>query len=245
MKCILLCAGYARRLFPLTKNVPKSLLEIEENKPLLNYIIDKVNEVDEIDEIYLVTNEHYVKTFEEWAKKLQNRKPISILNDHTTNYKDRMGAIGDMGYVLNRANITDDIMVIASDNLFTYSLADAIAYYHEKHAPIVCAKEIEDKEALKQLGVAKLDKQNQIIDLVEKPANPASNIVTYATYIYPKEILNMIRQYLEEGNNPDAPGYLVEYLYKRMPIYAYRFHGDCFDVGTKEALQQVRELYCK
>ncbi len=245
MKCILLCAGYARRLLPLTKHVPKALLEIEEDRPLLNYIIDKVNEVDEIDHIYLVTNEHYVDAFTTWASTLQNSKPISVLNDHTTSYQDRMGAIGDIGYVLNRANITDDIIVIASDNLFTYDLRDVLAYYKEKQAPIVCAKEIDDVEVLKNLGVAGLDDQDQIIDLVEKPSTPASNIGLYATYIYPKHLLNRIRLYLEEGNNPDAPGYLVEYLYKRMPVYAYRFHEDCFDVGNLKTLEEVRTLYRK
>lgn len=245
MKCILLCAGYARRLFPLTKHKPKALLEIEEDKPLLNYIIEKVNEVDEIDEIYVVTNDHYEKMFKEWAEKLQNSKPISVFNDHTTSYQDRMGAIGDMGFVLNRANITDDIIVIASDNLFTYDLKDVLAYYKEKQAPVVCAKEIGDKEALKQLGVAEVDESGRIIDLVEKPSEPSSNIGIYATYIYPKEVLNVIRSYLEEGNNPEAPGYLVEYLYKHMPVYAYLFHGSCFDVGTLKTLEDVRALYRK
>lgn len=243
MKCILLCAGYATRLFPITKNFPKALLEIEEGKPLLNYIVEEVNTIPEIDEIYLVTNDRYAKHFEEWSIALNNEKPISIYNDHTTSNEDRLGAIGDINYVVNRANIQEDVIIIAGDNLFTYSLKGVIDYYHEKQGPVVCSTEIDDIQILRQFAVAELNENDQIVNLIEKPQTPPSNIAVYATYVYPKEILDQIRIYLEEGNNPDAPGYFVEYLYKKMPVYAYRFQGECYDVGTHEALDKVRTLY--
>lgn len=243
MKCILLCAGYATRLFPLTENFPKALLEIEDNKPLLNYILDEVNTLDEVDEIYVVTNNRYNEHFENWAKTVNSKKPIKVINDHTNNNDDRLGAIGDISYTINLENINDDVLIIAGDTLFDYKLKDMISYYKEVKAPIVACKEIDDIEILKRCATVKVKDDNRIVDLVEKNNNPESNIVAFATYVYPKEVLKYINSYLEEGNNPDAPGYFAEYLYKKVPVYAYLFNGECFDVGTHESLKEVREMY--
>lgn len=243
MKCILLCAGYATRLFPLTENFPKALLEIEEGKPLLDYIIDEVNTIDEIDSIYLVTNDRYAKHFDTWASAKNNEKPITVLNDHTTNNDNRLGGVGDLNYTIEQANIDEDIIVIAGDNLFTYKLIDLMNYYKQVKAPVAVTKELNDINLLRRFAVAKCDENDRIIDLVEKPANPESNLGVYATYIYPKEILKAVKAYLKEGNNPDAPGYFLEYVVKNYPTYAFKFHGECYDVGTHESLDQVRKLY--
>lgn len=246
MKCILLCAGYATRLFPLTQNFPKALLEIEENKPLLDYILEKVNKIKEVDEIYLITNDRYYEHFLAWSQKKENPViPITVINDHTTSNEDRLGAIGDIEYVIKQKQIEDDVLIIAGDNLFDFNLTDMVQFYYQKKGATVCVKEIEDYELLKRLAVAKTDENDRIIDLAEKPAHPESNIGVFANYIYPKEILPLFKQYLEEGNVPDAPGYFVQYLYKIKPVYAYRFQGNCFDVGTHESLKEVRLLYRK
>lgn len=242
MKCILLCAGYATRLFPLTQNFPKALLEVG-GRAILDYTLDEVNSIDEIDHIYLVTNAKYTPHFEEWAKSKNNIKPITVFNDGTTNNDDRLGAIGDMQFTIEKAGIDDDILVLATDNLFTFKLKDFVEFYKTKNAPSVCVREEEDINLLKRVGVAKLDEDMRIVDFVEKPAEPQSKYAVYAEYIYPKNVLPMIKTYLEEGNSCDAPGNLVAYMYKRLPTYAYAFNGVCYDVGTHEALAQVNEIY--
>lgn len=242
MKCILLCAGYATRLFPLTENFPKALLEVG-GRAILDYTLDKVNEIDEIDEIYLVTNAKYTPHFEKWASQKNNVKPITVLNDGTTSNADRLGAIGDIAFTLEKMNVDDDILVLATDNLFDFKLKDFNEFYKTKKAPCVCVKEEENIELLKRVGVAKLDEEMKIIDFVEKPAEPQSKYAVYAEYIYPREVLKYIKQYLEEGNSNDAPGNLVAYMYKKTPTYAYAFEGDCYDVGTHDALAEVNELY--
>ena len=121
MKCILLCAGYATRLFPLTENFPKALLEVG-GRPLLNYIVDEVNTLDEVDEIYLVTNNKYTPHFQKWADELNNIKPITVFNDKTTTNENRLGAIGDIEFTIENAKIDDDLLIIAGDNLFTFKL---------------------------------------------------------------------------------------------------------------------------
>ncbi len=242
MKCILLCAGYATRLFPLTENFPKALLEVG-GRAILDYTLDKVNEIDEIDEIYLVTNAKYTPHFEKWASEKNNIKPIKVFNDGTTNNDDRLGAIGDIEFVLESANVNDDILVLATDNLFEFKLLDFYNFYKTKNAPCVCVREEQDINLLKRVGVAKLDDEMKIVDFVEKPAEPQSKYAVYAEYIYPRAVLPEIKKYLEEGNSCDAPGNLVAYMYKKTPTYAYAFKGTCFDIGTHDALAEVNELY--
>lgn len=242
MKCILLCAGYATRLFPLTENFPKALLEVG-GRAILDYTLDKVNEIEEIDEIYLVTNAKYTPHFKKWAEEKKNIKPIIVFNDGTSTNDDRLGAIGDINFTIDKANIDDDILVLATDNLFDFKLKDFVEFYKIKNAPSVCVREEQDIELLKRVGVAILDNENKIIDFTEKPAEPKSKFAVYAEYIYPRNVLPKIKQYLVEGNSADAPGNLVAYMYQQTPTYAYCFEGECYDVGTHEALALVNELY--
>lgn len=244
MKCILLCAGYATRLFPLTENFPKALLEIGK-RPLLDYILDEVNELDEVDEIYLVTNAKYTPHFEKWAEAKANKKPITVLNDGTTSNTDRLGAIGDIKYTIDKMNIQDDLIIIAGDNLFTFKLKDMMDYYKKVKTPVVSVKEINDKNVLKGLAVVAVDENNTMIDCVEKPEDPRSNLGAFAEYIYPKEVIGMIDEYINEGNNKDAPGNLVSWLYKKTTVKVYKFDGECYDVGTHESLREVNEIYSK
>ena len=242
MKCILLCAGYATRLFPLTENFPKALLKIG-NKPLLDYILEEVNKIEEVDKIYVVTNNRYYKHFEDWKNQKNNIKQIEVINDNTTSNDDRLGAIGDIMYVIEKNNIDDDLLIIAGDNLFTYKLCDVINYYNKIKKSIVCVKELDDINLLKRFAVAKIDENNKIISLVEKPEKVESNIGVYATYIYPKNIIKFFEQYKNEGNNMDSPGNFPQYLYKKDDVYAYKFDGECYDVGTFETLDEVNKLY--
>ena len=241
MKCLLLCAGYATRLCPLTENVPKALLEVG-NRPLLDYIVDEVNSLDEVDEIYLVTNKRYTPHFEKWAKEKNNVKPITVFNDNTTNNENRLGAIGDIQFTIEKANIDDDLLVIAGDNLFTFKLRDFVDFQKEKNTPAVCVKE-EEYETLKRLGVVETDEKMQIVGFEEKPEKPKGKYAAYAEYLYPKNVLPVFKQYIEEGNKIDAPGNFVAYLYKKMPVYAFPFIGECYDVGTHDSLAYVNELY--
>ena len=229
MKCILLCAGYATRLFPLTENFPKALLKVG-GKAIIDYTLEKVNKIDDIDEIYLVTNAKYTKHFEDWANEKNNIKPIIC--------------VGETLEQRENAKVDDDILVLATDNLFEFELTDFYNCYKEKKAPCVCVRK-ENYELLKRLGVAELDDNMRMVGFEEKPAEPKGKYAVYAEYIYPREIVPQIKTYLEEGNSCDAPGNLVAYLYKKMPLYAYEFSGECFDIGTHEALAEVNELYSK
>ena len=185
----------------------------------------------------------YYNHFINWKDTLNTNKKLTVLNDYTTNNDDKLGAVGDLKYTKDKMNINDDVIIIAGDNLFDYNLQDFIDYYKKIKKPVVTSSIINDIEQLKGMGVALTDSNNRIIELKEKSANPISNKAVFATYIYPKEVFNQVDNYLNEGNNPDAPGYFLEYVVRNNPTYIYNFNGNCYDVGTHNSLKEVREIY--
>lgn len=242
MKAIILAAGYATRLYPLTLNMPKALLPIG-GKPIIDHIVAQMDTVEDLDEIYVVSNDKFAGHFEEWAKTVQSRVPIKVLNDGTTDDSNKRGAIGDISFVIDEMKIDDDLMVIAGDNFFTYSLKDYVRFFREKDRDCVCVKVWEDESQLSQFGIALLDWAGKVLDIEEKPAKPKSNTVVFAAYLYKKETVPMFAEYLAAGNKPDAPGNFPAWLYKKKEVYAYTFEGECYDVGTPESYHEVCEMY--
>jgi len=242
MKAIILAAGYATRLYPLTLNMPKALLPIGK-KPIIDHIVAQMDTVEELDEIYVVSNDKFAGHFEEWAKTVQSRVPVKVLNDGTTDDSNKRGAIGDISFVIEEMKIDDDLMVIAGDNFFTYSLKDYVAFFREKDRDCVCVKVWEDESQLSQFGIALLDWAGKVLDIEEKPAKPKSNTVVFAAYLYKKETVPMFQEYLAAGNKPDAPGNFPAWLYHKKEVYAYTFNGECYDIGTPESYHEVCEMY--
>ena len=244
MKAIILAAGYATRLYPLTLHTPKALLPIGK-KPIIDHIVEQMDTIAELDEIYVVTNDKFARDFQDWAKTAKSRVPITVLNDGTTDDANKRGAIGDISFVIEEMKIDDDLMVIAGDNFFTYSLREYVDYFHQKDRDCVCVKVWEDEKTLSQFGIALLDEAGKVLDIEEKPARPKSNTVVFAAYLYKKETVPMIATYLAEGNKPDAPGNFPAWLYQRKEVYAYTFDGECYDIGTPESYREVCQLYDK
>ena len=242
MKAIILAAGYATRLYPLTLNMPKALLPIG-GKPIIDHIVAQMDTVEDLDEIYVVSNDKFAGHFEEWAKTAKSRVPIRVLNDGTTDDSNKRGAIGDIFFVIEEMKIDDDLMVIAGDNFFTYSLKDYVRFFREKDRDCVCVKVWEDESQLSQFGIALLDWEVKVLYIEEKPAKPKSNTVVFAAYLYKKETVPMFAEYLAAGNKPDAPGNFPAWLYKKQDVYAYTFDGECYDVGTPESYHEVCEMY--
>lgn len=242
MIALILAAGYATRLYPLTINKPKALLPIN-NKPIIDYIVDEIETIDAVDEIVVISNHKFFDCFYEWADSLKSDKKITVLDDGTTSEETRRGAIGDILYAIDEKNIDEEVLVIAGDNFFTYSLKDYYDYYKRIDKDCVCVKRFENREMLKQFGVALLDENSKVLEIEEKPAQPKTNMAVYATYMYKRDTVPMFRQYIQEGNKPDAPGYFLEWLYKRKEVYAYTFEGECYDIGTPESYRSVCEEY--
>ena len=233
MKAIILAAGYATRLRPLTEDFPKPLLPVG-GRPMLDWIVERVEEVDDVDGIHVVTNARFADHFRNWA----DGRAIAVHDDGTTSNEDRLGAIGDLRFTVEQARLQGDhLLVIAGDNLFDYSLARYVDWWHGKGAAsAVSVRRIPDRELIKQYGVVKIGDDERITSIVEKPDDPQSDLAATATYIYHREHAALLQEYLEGGNSPDAPGRFPEWLVHRAPVYGYAFEGLWMDIGDREQL---------
>ena len=242
MKAVILAAGYGTRLYPLTKNKPKPLVEIAD-KPILAYILDKIKKVSVIDQIFIVSNHKFYQHYLDWKKGLNYKKNISIINDGTSSNQDRLGAIADLNFVIEQKNITDDLLVMAGDNLFDFELTDFVSFQQEVKADCITTHELDDRKRLKTTGVIEIDQNNKVISFEEKPEEPKSNLAVPPFYIYQQETLPLIKDYLQQDNNPDAPGNLIPWLLKKKDIYAFKFSGLRYDIGTMEKYKEVQKIY--
>lgn len=242
MKGLVLAAGYATRLYPLTKNTPKPLLEVA-GKTILDYIVEKMDKVDAIDEIILVTNDKFTGHFEEWVEQADYDKKFTVVNDGTTTNDNRLGAIGDIQFVIEELNIEDDLMILAGDNLFDFELTDFANYFHEVGTDVITAYEETDEAQVKRAGVVELDDQSKVLSFEEKPEQPKSNFAVPAFYLYKKETLPAFNNYLNEGNDPDAPGHFIPYLIEKKPVHAFQFEGKRYDIGTADSYERVQKIF--
>ncbi len=242
MQALILAAGYGTRLYPLTQKVAKPLLPLA-GRPMLDYLLDRIREVDELEAVHVVTNHKFASSFLEWAES----RDVQVHDDGTTSEDDRIGAIGDIQFVLDRAGLEhEDLLVIAGDNLFDYSLADYVRSWHGKgEASAVVLYDVGSRELAAQYGVAEVDENDRLLSFVEKPEQPQTTLVATAAYIYHRAHVPLIRRYLDEGNVPDQPGRLVAWLVPRVPVYGYRVGGDWRDIGDAgqllEADNRLRE----
>jgi glucose-1-phosphate thymidylyltransferase len=239
MKAIILAAGYATRMYPLTENTPKPLLPFR-GKVVIDFIIAQINRLAGVDEILVVSNAKFYTHFCEWAKNAPTDLPLKILNNGTTNNENRRGAVGDVFFAINEKNIDDEILVIAGDNFFTYDLREQYNVFRKTNCDTLCGKEFFDEEKIKAFAVALLDADGKVLDLEEKPQQPKSNLAIYATYFFRKETVPLFKKYLSEGNSPDHIGAFPQWLLKNFDLYAYKMDGECYDIGTIEMYEEMK-----
>ncbi|MDR1150194.1 MAG: NTP transferase domain-containing protein [Clostridiales bacterium] len=242
MKAIILAAGYATRLYPLTIDKPKPLLKINKRE-IINYIVDSISLLNCIDEIFVVVNNKFFENFLIWHKNFINNKKVKIINDKSNNENDKLGAIGDIDFVINHKKINDDILIIAGDSYFNFDLKVFLDFFIEKKHDCVCAQEILLQNDLKRFAVAQIDNNNLLLNLEEKPKNPKSNLAVYACYIYAKSTVKLIKKYLKENNCSDAPGYFLEWLYKIKKVYIHKIDKSFkfYDIGTIESYNKLNK----
>jgi glucose-1-phosphate thymidylyltransferase len=237
MKAVVLAGGYATRLYPLTLDRPKHLLEVG-GRPILDLLLQRLP-LDELDGVYVVTNAKFADRFREWA---QSHPGVVVLDDGTTSEDDRLGAIGDLQLAIDAESLDDDLIVAAGDSIFTERLDDFARFGLERAAAAIAVYETGDLEAMKRLSSVGVDDDSRVVTFEEKPERPESTLAGIALYFYPRTLLPLVGQYLAEGNNPDQPGRLVGWLYERTPVYAWRVPGRWFDIGTPETLAEAEAL---
>ncbi|MEM7819526.1 MAG: nucleotidyltransferase family protein [Candidatus Aenigmatarchaeota archaeon] len=244
MKAIVLAGGFAKRLWPLTKEQAKPLIDIG-GKPVINYLIEKLLKLKEIDKIFISTNKKFEQDFIRWKEKYNFN--IKLVVEESRCEEEKLGAIGSINFLINKENINDDIIIVNGDNLFDekFDFSDVINFFKEKNAPIVCGFDVKTKERARLFGTIIFDKNKKVIDFIEKPEKPKTTFISMGCYLFPKNYLNLFSIYLNEGNSKDAPGFFLQWLYKRYSLFVYPYNGDWFDIGDFNSLDAAREFIKK
>jgi glucose-1-phosphate thymidylyltransferase len=247
MRVIILAAGYATRLYPLTLTRPKPLLPVA-GKPMIEYVLDNLAPIGGLDRIYVATNAKFAQQFQEWSDGYRAAKAkldFTIVNDGSTDDTNKLGAIGDIHHVLKTQHVADDLIVVAGDNLFSEKLEGFGRFCREKQAPVVAVYDVKELEQVKKYNSLGLAPDGHITFFEEKPKAPTSTLTAIALYYYPRSTIPLINQYIAEGNNPDQPGRLIQWLYPRVPVYTWTVPGLWFDIGSKETLEEANRIFAK
>lgn len=242
MKALILAAGYAARLYPITKDKPKPLLTIRK-KPIIEYIIQKLEKLEQVDEIMIVTNQKFFSQFRSWLENFPSLKPISLLKDNSRSTLDRCGAIGDIAMAIQQENINDDLLVVAGDNLFSFSLRPFIEFALTRRPQasigIYNPNGGAGKMDLRRFGIVQLNGGGEIVDFQEKPAQPKSSLIAMCIYFFPKESLHLFERYLCQNGRPDEPGNYISWLAASDKVYGYAFEGNWCDIGDIDAYSEA------
>ena len=245
MNILILAAGYATRLYPLTENKAKPLLEVA-GKPMIEWVLDNLAPIPDIDRVYVVTNNKFAEAFEEWAagyKSRGARMEFTIVNDGSTSDADKLGAIGDIHHVLKTQDIRhQDLLVVAGDNLFSQPVP-GFAEAAKKNPATLALYDVGNLEEIRKYNTVSLNTEGVNTHFEEKPVNPTTTKTGIALYYYRKDVLPLIDTYIAEGNNPDQPGRLIQWLYSRVNVGTWEVPGTWFDIGSKETLVEANEVF--
>ena len=247
MNALILAAGYATRLYPLTLTKAKPLLEVA-GKPMIDWVLDNLAPIPDLDRVYVVTNRKFVKDFQAWAEQYRKKKPrftIEIIDDGSTDDSDKLGAIGDVVLAVSRHNLAnDELIVVAGDNLFSEPLAD-FARTAKGSEAMLATYDVGDLEAIKKYSSITTDSDGVITMFEEKPPDPKNTIAGIALYYFSREVVPLFTTYVAAGNNPDQPGRFIQWLYQRKPVKTYQIKGTWFDIGSKETLETANKVFAE
>jgi glucose-1-phosphate thymidylyltransferase len=244
MKVLILAAGYGTRLYPVIQDTPKPLLEIA-GKHLLCHLTDKIQGMDGLTELILVTNNKFYGMFRLWAK--QNAAfpfPVTVINDGTQSPEDRLGSIGDIAYVLENRMVDDDLFVLGGDNLFDYSL-DSFADFARSRAPAVTIGlyDIGSRKGASAFGVVELGEEGRLLSFEEKPRHPRTSLIAMCSYYFPRASLGLIKEYVKETGQTDKAGDYIHWLAGKGDVYGFQFQGTWYDIGSLESLREAQQKF--
>lgn len=247
MNVLILAAGYATRLYPLTENKAKPLLEVA-GKPMIEWVLDNLAPIPDLGTVFVVTNDRFARDFQAWADGYAKARPkltFKIVNDGSRSDEDKLGAIGDICLVTERENLTrEPLIVVAGDNLFSEPLTD-FAVRAKGSAATLATYDVGDLEAMKKYSAITTDAEGVITHFEEKPPQPESTLTGIALYYFSAETLQLFATYIAAGNNPDQPGRFIQWLYTRRPVKTYQIKGTWYDIGSKETLAEANKIFAK
>ena len=246
MKCLILAAGYATRLYPLTENFPKPLLKVGD-KPILDWLIDDIDTAGLVDEYIVISNHKFAPIFQQWADSVipsgAKESRITVLDDGTTSNETRLGAVRDIQFAIDSLKLNDDLLVIAGDNLLDFSLVQFIQYARKKGTSCVMRYYEPALEKLRKTGVATVDESDRILAMEEKPAEPKSHWCCPPFYFYRRADVPLVKKGIDSGCGVDAPGSFIAWLFTQTPVHAWPMPGRRFDIGNLASYEEVQRTY--
>jgi glucose-1-phosphate thymidylyltransferase len=245
MKTIVLAAGYATRLYPLTENFPKPLLEVGSNT-ILGRMLDDIDTIPEISEHIIVTNHKFASIFRDWVADRQAgraSKPIYVLDDGSITNENRLGAVRDLLLALMEFDICEDILVVAADNILEFSFRGFVEAFKEKKTSMIMCHHEPEIYKLQRTGVIEVDADMTVLQMQEKPEVPVSHWAVPPFYIYRKEDLPLVRGSIAHGCGTDAPGNLAHYLVEHTTLHAWPMPGGRFDIGSLDTYEEAKRKY--
>lgn len=240
MKCLILAAGYATRLYPITQNFPKPLLDVN-GKTILDWLVDDIDTAGCVDEYVVISNHRFAQHFEHWAA--QKPQKITVVDDGTSTNETRLGAVCDIQFAIDQLHLDDDMLVIAGDNVLDFSMTRFIDYAREKQTSCVMRFYVEDLKTLQKSGVLSIDDSDRITSMVEKPAEPESNWCCPPFYYYTRADARLVRAGIEAGCGTDAPGSYIAWLCTQTAVHAMQMPGQRYDIGDVASYEEVKQTY--
>ena len=239
MKCLILAAGYATRLYPLTENFPKPLLKVGE-RSILDWLIEDLDATGEIDGYVVVANHKFAPIFEEWAKGR-----VTVVDDGTSTNETRLGAVCDIQYAIEQSGLDDDLLVMAGDNLLSFSLAEFIEYFREKQTTCIMRYWENEEKRLHKSGIVEVDDNGLILSMEEKPAQPRSHWCCPPFYIYKRSDVPLVARGIAAGCGTDAPGHFISWLCTQTAVHAWQMPGPRYDIGDLASYEHVKQIFNK
>ena len=240
MKCLILAAGYATRLYPLTENFPKPLLEVG-GKTILDWLVDDIDTAGLVEEYVVISNHKYARHFEKWAETKTTK--VTVVDDGTSSNETRLGAVKDIQFAIEELGIDDDMLVIAGDNVLSFSLTRFVRYAREKGTSCIMRYFEADSKKLTKCGVVQVDGSDRILSMEEKPASPKSHWCCPPFYYYTREDAALVAKGIQAGCGTDAPGSYIAWLCTQTPVHAMEMPGKRYDVGNLESYEKIRKEY--
>ena len=247
MKSLILAAGYGTRLHPLTETTAKSLLSLG-GKPIIEHILQPILRLPEIDAVYIVTNGKFFQDLAVWQETFDRRRenplpPIHLLNDGTVSNETRLGAIRDTALAIQHFRVDDDLILAASDNIFTFDFQKLIAAFRKTRETTITLHPSEDIHRLRNTGNARIDARGRVVELIEKPSTPKTNLVSPCLYILSRTTLPLVRQYLDTNKNPDAPGHFLAWLVGQTSVNSFVFNEPFYTVGDTSSYEYAQTSF--
>jgi glucose-1-phosphate thymidylyltransferase len=235
LDAVILAGGYGKRLWPITLNVAKPLLPVC-GKPVIEYIMEKLGEIECLERVIISINLKFGDDFKRWCEAYNDAR-IKIIVEESRSEEEKLGAVKALSTLSQE--LENDTLLIAGDNLFTGSLKPMIEKYSRE--TIIALYDVKDVELAKLYGVVQIDDEARIIDFVEKPERPVSTLVSTGIYIFPREVLDMAKEYLCEGGGRDRLGEFIQWLYRKVPVHGYILDGEWWDIGDIKSYKRAVE----